>query len=173
MKSTRLLRRSRGEILTRIPLPEVPGLFSPSSSGVHDVMIRLQHLSAINVVFAKATGGGDRVDCSWILTNIFPYNDGTSLPNKSSVEFSTMQDNDDDEGVEGALVNSKARPSQLDFIYEALDDVPSRTYYWCQNIAGLKFPHPQTVVERKGTTPTGNRRIGASTKAAVWCILRR
>ena len=48
--STRLLRQSQGAILMRILLPEVPGLFSPSSSGVHDVTIRLQHLSAINVV---------------------------------------------------------------------------------------------------------------------------
>ena len=47
--------------------------------------IRLQHLSAINVVVAEATGGGDRVDCSRILTNIFPYEDGKSLTNESSV----------------------------------------------------------------------------------------
>ena len=32
-----LLCQSRGAILMRIPLPEVPGLFSPSSSGVHDM----------------------------------------------------------------------------------------------------------------------------------------
>ena len=59
---TRLLRQSRGAILMRIPLLEVAGLFSPSSSGVHDVTIRSQHLSAINIVVVEATGGGDRVD---------------------------------------------------------------------------------------------------------------
>ena len=79
--ATRLLRRSRGAILMRIPLPEVPGLFSPSSSGVQNATIRLQHLSAINVVVAESTGCGDRVDCSRLLRNIFTYNDGTSLPN--------------------------------------------------------------------------------------------
>ena len=76
--------------------------------------ILLQHLSAINVVVAESTGGGDRVDCSRLLTNIFPYDDGTSLPNESSVALSTMEDNDKDKGVERALVNSKAGPSQLD-----------------------------------------------------------
>ena len=60
--ATRLLRKRRGAILMKIPLPEAPGLFSPSSSGVHDVTIRFQHLSAINVFFTEATGGGDRVN---------------------------------------------------------------------------------------------------------------
>ena len=91
--SARLLHRSWGTIFIRIPLPEVSGLFSPSSSSVHDVNIQFQHLSAINVVVAKANGGGDRVDCSWILTNLFPYDDGTSLPNESSVALSTMEEN--------------------------------------------------------------------------------
>ena len=77
-----LLLRSWGEILTRITLPGVPGLFSPLSFGVHDVTIRFQNLSDINVVVSEANGGGDRVDCSRILTNIFPYDDGTSLPNE-------------------------------------------------------------------------------------------
>ena len=122
VKATRLLRRSRGEIITRILLPEVPGLFSPSSSGVHDVTIRLQHLLDINVVVVEATGGGDHVDCFRLLTNIFPYDDGTSLPNESSASFSTMEDNSEDNGVEGALVNSKAGPYQLDCISEALAD---------------------------------------------------
>ena len=54
------------------------------------------------------------MDCSWLLTNLFPYDDGTSLRNESSVAFSTMEDNDEDEGVEGALVNSKSGTSQLD-----------------------------------------------------------
>ena len=35
----RLLCLSQGAILMRIPLPEVTGLFSPSSYGVHDVTI--------------------------------------------------------------------------------------------------------------------------------------
>ena len=112
--ATRLLRRSWVAILIRIPLTEVPVLFSPSPSGVHDVMIQFQNLSAINVVVTEATGGGDRVECSQVLTNIFPYDDGTSLPNESSVAFSTMEDNDEDEGVEGALVNSKAGPYQVE-----------------------------------------------------------
>ena len=99
--------------------------------------IRLQHLSAINVVVAEANWGGDRVGCFWFLTNIFPYDDGKSLPNEAYVEFSTMEENDEDDRVEGALVNSKAGPSQLYCISEALADGPSRTYLWCQNIAGL------------------------------------
>ena len=61
--------------------------------------IRLQHLSAINVVVAKATGGGDRVYCSRLLTNLFPYDDGKSLPNGSSIEFSAIKENDEDEEV--------------------------------------------------------------------------
>ena len=69
MTSTRLIRRSWGAIIMIIPLPEVPGLFSLLSSGVHDVTIRFQHLSAINSVVAKVTGGGDLVDCSRLLTN--------------------------------------------------------------------------------------------------------
>ena len=76
--------------------------------------IRFQNLSAINVVVAKATGGGDRVYCSRLLTNIFPYDDGKSLPNESSVAFSTMEDNDEYEGLDGELVNSKTGPSWLD-----------------------------------------------------------
>ena len=48
-----------------------------------------------------------------------------------------MEDNDEDKGVEEELVNSKAGPSQLDCIYEALDDRPSGTYCWCHNISGL------------------------------------
>ena len=59
--ATRLLRQSWVAILIRIPLTEVPVLFSPSPSGVHDVMIQFQNLSAINVVVANDTGGGDRV----------------------------------------------------------------------------------------------------------------
>ena len=109
--ATMLLCRGRGAILIRIPLSEVLGLFSLSSCGVHDVTIRLQHLSAINVVVAEANWGGDRVGCFWLLTNIFPYDDGKSLPNESYVEFSTMEENDEDDRVEGALVNSKAGPS--------------------------------------------------------------
>ena len=77
----------------RILLPEVPGLFSLSSSGVHDVMVLLQHLSAINVFIAEATEGGDRFESSWPLNKLFPYDDGTSLSNESSVEFSTMEYN--------------------------------------------------------------------------------
>ena len=69
-----------------------------------------------------------------------------SLPNEYSVALSTMEENDEDEGVEGALVNSKAEPSQLDYISEALDDEPSRPYCWCQNISGIQFPPPQTAV---------------------------
>ena len=111
--ATRLLCQSWGEILMRIPLLEVSGFFFLSSYGIHDVTIQIQHLSAINVVVAKATGGGDCVYCSQILTNLFPYNDGMSLPNEPSVSFSTMEDNDKDEGMKGALVNSKAGPSQL------------------------------------------------------------
>ena len=61
MTATRLLHQSRGAILIKIPLPEVTGLFSPLSSGIHDVTIRFQHLLAIIVVVTKATGGGDRV----------------------------------------------------------------------------------------------------------------
>ena len=60
--ATRLLRRSRGAILMRILLPGVPGLSPPPSSGVHDVTIQFQHLSAINVVVDKVAGGGNRVD---------------------------------------------------------------------------------------------------------------
>ena len=71
--TTRLLRRSRVAILMRIPLLEVPGLFYPSSSGVHDVTIQLKHLSAINAVVAEATWGGDRVNCSRLLTNLSLY----------------------------------------------------------------------------------------------------
>ena len=48
-----------------------------------------------------------------------------------------MEDNDEDEGVKGALVNSKAGPSQLECIHESLADEPSRPYHWCHNIAGL------------------------------------
>ena len=73
-----------------------------------------------------------------------------------------MEDNAEDEGVEGALVNPKSEPSQLDCIYEALADGPSCTYRWCQNIAGLQFHPPQTAVERNDTTPPGNMRIGAT-----------
>ena len=94
-----------------IPLPEVPELFSPSSSGVHYVTIRFQHLSAINSVVAKATGVGNPVECSRRLTNLFPYKYGMSIPNESSIEFSTMEYNEEYEEVEGALVNSKAGPS--------------------------------------------------------------
>ena len=72
--------------------------------------IQFQHLSSINVVVAEETGCGDCVDCSRLLTNLFPYDDGTSLPNESSVSLSTMEDNDKYEGVEGELVNSKAVP---------------------------------------------------------------
>ena len=133
--------------------------------------ILFQHISAINFFVAKATVRGERVDCSRLLTNIFPYNDVTSIPNESSVELSTMEVNDKDEGVEGALVNSKAGPYQLDCISEALDDGPSRPYFWCHNIAGLKFPPPHTAVERTGNTPPGNMSIGESKKAAVCCIL--
>ena len=115
----------------RILLPEVPGLSPPPSSGVHDVTIRFQHLSSINVAVAEATGGRDRVNCSWILTNIFPYNDVPSLPKESSVVLSTTEYNDEDEGVEGALVNSKSVKFQLDCISEVLDDGPSRPYFWC------------------------------------------
>ena len=79
--ATRLLLQSWGAILMIIPLPEVSGLLSPSSSSVHDVTIRFQHLSSINVVVAEETVFGDCVDCSWLLTNLFPYDDGTSLPN--------------------------------------------------------------------------------------------
>ena len=39
--------------------------------------------------------------------------------NESSIAFSTIEDNDKNEGVEGALVNSKAGPCQLDCISEA------------------------------------------------------
>ena len=60
--ATRLLRQSRGAILMRITLLVVAGLFSPSSSGVHEVTIQSQHLSAINIVAVEATGGGDHVD---------------------------------------------------------------------------------------------------------------
>ena len=69
--ATRLLLQSRGAIIMIIPLPEVPGLFFPSSSSVHDVVIGFQYLSVINVVISEANGGGDRVNCSWPLTNIF------------------------------------------------------------------------------------------------------
>ena len=100
----------------RIPLPEVPGLFSLLSSGVHYVTIRFQHISAINFVVAEATGGGDRVDFSQLITNLFPYDDVTSFPNEYSVAFSTVEDSDEDKGVEVALVNSKVGPSQLDCI---------------------------------------------------------
>ena len=48
-----------------------------------------------------------------------------------------MEDNDEDEGVEGELLNSKAGQSQLDCISEALDDDPRCTYLWSHNIAGL------------------------------------
>ena len=129
--ATRLLRRSWGSILMRITHMEVLGSFSPLSSGVHDVTIRFQHLSAINFVVAEATGGGDRVYCSWLVTNFFPYDDGTSIPNESSVALSTMEDNYEDEGVKGALVNSKAGPSHLYCISEAPDDEPNRSYLWC------------------------------------------
>ena len=91
-------------------------------------MILFQHISVINVVAADATGGGDCVNCSRILTNIFPYDDRTSLPNESCVVLSTMEDNDKDAGVEGALVNYKAGPSQLDCISEALADDTSHPY---------------------------------------------
>ena len=92
--------------------------------------IRFQHISDINVVVAKATGGGDRVDCSRLLANLFPYDDGTSLPNESSVALSTMEENEEDEGVEGALFNSKAGPYELYCISEALYDGTSRPYCW-------------------------------------------
>ena len=82
-----------------------------------------------------------------------------------------MEDNDEDEGVEGALVNYKSRPYQLDCISEVLDDGPIHTYCWCQYILGLKFPTPQIAIERTGTAPPGNSRIGASKKVAVRCIL--
>ena len=84
-----------------------------------------------------------------------------------------MEDNDKDEGVEGSLVNSNAGPYQLYCISEALADEPSRPYCWCQNISGMQFPPPQTSVERTGTTPPGNKRIGEITKAYFRCILRR
>ena len=75
--------------------------------------------------------------------------------------------------VEGELVDSKSKPSQLDWISEVLNDGPSRIYLWCQNIAGLPFPFPQTSVESTGTTTPENRRIGASTNTDVRWILRR
>ena len=53
-----------------------------------------------------------------------------------------MEDNGEDEGVEGALVNSKAGSYQLYCISEALDDDPIRPYCWCQNIEGMQFPPP-------------------------------
>ena len=98
----------------RIHLPEVPELFPLSSSCVHVVTIRFQHLSAINFFTAKATGVGDHVNCSRLLANLFPYDDVTSIPNESFVAFSTMEDNDKYDGVEGALVNSKAGPYQVE-----------------------------------------------------------
>ena len=79
MKATRLLRLSWDAILVIIPLPEVPELFSSSSSVVHDVTILFQHFSVINVVISEATGGGDRVNFSQILANLFPYDDATYL----------------------------------------------------------------------------------------------
>ena len=91
-------------------------------------MIRFQHLSSINAVVAEANGDGDRVVCYCLLTNLFPYDDGTSLPNESPVALSTMDDIDEDEGVEGELANSKAGPYQLDCIYKSLADDPSRNY---------------------------------------------
>ena len=84
-----------------------------------------------------------------------------------------MEDNDEDERMEGSMISSKAGPSQLDCISDSLADEPSHPYRWCHNIEGLKFPSPQTAVQRTGTTPPGNRRTGASTKADVQCILRR
>ena len=75
-------------------------------------------------------------------------------------------------GWRGELVNSKAGISQLYCISEPWADGPSRPYCWCQNIAGIQFPPPQTELERTGTTPPVNRRSGASAKVAVRCILR-
>ena len=60
--ATRLLRRSWGAILMRITIPGVPRLFSLSSSSVHYVTVRFQHLSAINIDVAKATGGEGGVE---------------------------------------------------------------------------------------------------------------
>ena len=60
--ATRLLRQSRGAILMKIPLLKVPGLFYLSSSGVNDVTIQSQHLSAINIVVAEETVVGDRFE---------------------------------------------------------------------------------------------------------------
>ena len=42
---------------------------------------------------------GDRVDFSWLLTNLFRYHDGTSLTNESSVALSPMEDIEKDEEV--------------------------------------------------------------------------
>ena len=53
-----------------------------------------------------------------------------------------MEDNDEDEGVDGALFNYKAVTYQLDCISESLADEPSRPYRWCHNIAGMQFPSP-------------------------------
>ena len=51
-----------------------------------------------------------------------------------------MEDNDEDEGLEGALANSKAGTYQVDCIYVALADGTSHPYCWCHDIAGLQFP---------------------------------
>ena len=59
---------------------------------------------------------------------------------------------------------------EVSCISEALDDEPSCPYFCYQNIAGLPFPPPHISVEKTDTTPPGNRRIGASTKAAVQCV---
>ena len=47
-----------------------------------------------------------------------------------------MEDNYEHEGVDGELVNFKARPSKLDCTSEDLADGPSCSYCWCQNIEG-------------------------------------
>ncbi len=122
------------------------------------------------VVYAVADPDGNKDVGEGLLDNLFPNDDGSTLPNVSLSMLKHDDEEDEADNDEGESSND---------VMDTTEEKPSenkngKAYYWCQVLSGLNFPPPsiESDVTDKAEKDTPFQ-IQICTKAVMRQLLRR
>lgn len=124
------------------------------------------------IVYALADADENKVVGEGLLDNLFPEDDGSTLPN---VSLSLLNHEENGADSDGAESNSDL----MDTTEEKSENKNGKAYYWCQVLSGLDFPPPTSslmnsdVVTNKAGSECTSFQIQICTKAVMRQLLRK
>lgn len=145
---------------------------SPTPGGRSSLRVVFSYDKEDGVVYAVAETDGNNDVGNGLLDNLFPDDDGSTMPNVSLSLLKHEEDEDEADSDEGESSNDVMDDTTAE---NSSENKNGKAYYWCQVLSGLDFPPPsiETNVKDNKAEKDTPFQIQICTKAVMRQLLRR